>query len=66
MVQGGEDLVARPLFGGAMSIACPARLQDISAFRPVPDHQEVLTDASMDQSLIVEILVRQHANAANT
>jgi len=30
----------RHLFGGAMALAAPDRLVDVSAFRPVPDHQE--------------------------
>lgn len=29
------------LFGGAAEIAIPERLQDVSAFRPVPNNQEV-------------------------
>jgi Ran-interacting Mog1 protein len=57
MVQAAEALDRRDLFGGMASIACPARLQDISNVRPVPDHQEVLTDAALDQSLIIEVLV---------
>ena len=58
MVVAAEELETRQLFGGMASMQCPARLVDISDFRPVPDHQEVLTDASADQSVIVEILVR--------
>jgi Ran-interacting Mog1 protein len=45
------------LFGGAARVMLPARMEDVSDFRPVPDHQEVYTDASADQSVIVEILV---------
>ena len=57
MVQAGEELRKQPLFGGAISIACPARFEDVSDVRPVPDHQEVYTDGVTDQSFIVEILV---------
>lgn len=58
MVEAPEELEARQLFGGMVSIQCPSRFVDVSDFRPVPDHQEVLADASADQSVIVEILVR--------
>jgi hypothetical protein len=44
------------LFGGAMQAQFPARLVDVSDFRPVPDHQEVFSDGSNDQSLVFEIL----------
>ena len=36
-----DKLVMRQLYGGAAEIGIPARMQDISDFRPVPDHQEV-------------------------
>ncbi len=36
-----EQLVQHRLFGGAIELAFPQRLADISDFRPVPDHQEV-------------------------
>lgn len=49
----------RQLFGGAMSMAIPPRLADISDFRPVPDNQEIAADASTDQSVIIEIMVCQ-------
>lgn len=58
VLSSGEEVGSRPLFGGMAVIHCPARLEDVSAFRPVPDHQEVLADASSDQSLSIEILVR--------
>lgn len=47
----------RPLFGGMASMTMPTRMQDVSDFRPVPDHQEVYSDGAVDQSVIVEILV---------
>ena len=34
-------MTARALFGGAMTASVPARLQDISEVRQVPDSQEV-------------------------
>ena len=75
-----EQLISRSLFGGAIEMEIPARFEDVSDFRPVPDHQEVRmccvlvepqrlkpytrsanlqvwTDASLDQSLILEIVV---------
>ena len=45
----------RALYGGAMSVSLPSRLEDVSHFRPVPDHQEVFADTSTDQSFIVEL-----------
>lgn len=44
------------LFGGAMSALFPPQAQDMSNFREIPDHQEVFTHSSTDQSIIVEIL----------
>ncbi|KAJ1963899.1 hypothetical protein GGI12_001774 [Dipsacomyces acuminosporus] len=50
-------MAARDLFGGAMSMAIPADMLDVSDFRQVPDNQEVfVTPGSSDQSIIVEIL----------
>ena len=45
----------RALYGGALSVSLPSRFEDVSHFRPVPDHQEVLADTTTDQSFIVEI-----------
>jgi len=39
-----------------MRIGLPARFEDVSAFRQVPDTQEVFVDVRTDQSVIVEIL----------
>lgn len=36
-----EQWERRELFGGAITAELPARLTDVSDFRPVPDHQEV-------------------------
>lgn len=38
-----EQLVARALYGGAIEMTIPMRFEDVSDFRPVPNHQEVLT-----------------------
>lgn len=54
----GEQMSQRPLFGGMASMAMPTRMQDVSDFRPVPDHQEVHADGATDQSVIVEVFVR--------
>ncbi|KAG0526112.1 hypothetical protein BDA96_06G117300 [Sorghum bicolor] len=51
-----ESCVPRPLFGGAISTTFPARFQDVSDIREVPDHQEVLFDPSRDESLVFELL----------
>ena len=48
----------RELFGGAITVDLPTRLVDVSDFRPVPDNQEVWTDADRDESIIVELLER--------
>ena len=53
-----EPTTSRPLFGGALSANFPDRYVDVSDFRPVPDNQEVWTDAERDESVIVEILER--------
>ncbi|KAJ2740365.1 hypothetical protein H4S06_006129 [Coemansia sp. BCRC 34490] len=44
------------LYGGAMSMAVPAGMEDVSAVREIPDHQEVFANSMTDQSIIVEIL----------
>lgn len=36
-----EQLIPRALYGGALEMDIPVRFEDISEFRPVPDHQEV-------------------------
>eukprot|EP00890_Picochlorum_soloecismus_P000538 jgi/Picsp_1/1485/NSC_04963-R1_protein len=50
----------RLLFGSAIRASIPSRFQDVSDFRPVPDHQEVFTDAAVDQSLIIEVVEMQN------
>ena len=51
----------RRLFGGAIEISLPRRFLDVSAFRQVPDHQEVFTsDGDGDElSFIFEIVELQ-------
>lgn len=44
------------LFGGAILMTLPSRLEDVSGVRQVPDHQEVFVDKATDISLIIEIL----------
>ncbi|KAG1671992.1 hypothetical protein FOA52_013365 [Chlamydomonas sp. UWO 241] len=58
-----EALIARDLFGGAMSMSLPSRLVDVSDYRPVPDHQEVWADGATDQSLVVELVEAAAAEA---
>lgn len=53
-----DQTISQPLFGGMASMTIPTRMQDVSDFRPVPDHQEVYADGAIDQSVIIEILVR--------
>ena len=55
----------RELFGGAILASFPARYVDVSDFRPVPDNQEVWTDANRDESVIVEILERVEAGPSD-
>lgn len=52
-----EDMRLHRLFGGAIEMQFPQRIIDVSDFRPVPDSQEVFTDAAQHQSLIVEVVV---------
>jgi hypothetical protein len=52
------DSVRCPLFGDALSICLPSRFVDVSQWRQVPDHQEVLADADSDQSVVVECNLR--------
>ena len=54
-----EALVPRQLYGGAAQLAFPQRFVDLSDFRPIPDHQEVFSDAALDQSLVVEVVEHQ-------
>ena len=60
-----ECVATQKLFGGAFEITLPKRMIDLSNFRQIPDHQEVWTDASADQSIIVEILERANASDEN-
>jgi len=48
--------VERSLFGGAVHCLIPARFDDVSNVREVPDNQEVFADASTEQSIIIELL----------
>ncbi|XBJ02494.1 hypothetical protein VPH35_021859 [Triticum aestivum] len=52
----GESSTRRPLFGGAISTAFPARFQDVRNIREVPDHQEVFVNPAREESLIFELL----------
>lgn len=54
-----EQMIGRALFGGTVEMSLPQRFADVSDYRPVPDHQEVWTDASLDQSVILEIVEHQ-------
>ncbi|KAG5478975.1 hypothetical protein CUR178_05557 [Leishmania enriettii] len=47
------------LYGGAMRICLPQTMTDVSAFRQVPDNQEVYADVDTGASVIVELLRRQ-------
>ncbi len=49
-----EPLEQRPLFGGAMQISLPARMLDVSDFRPVPDHQEASTTRVIQSTRAVD------------
>lgn len=58
-----DTFVQRHLYGGMAVITLPERMTDLSDFRPVPDHQEAFADASLDQSVIVEVV--EHAAVAD-
>ena len=53
------SLNLQPLYGGALEMLLPSVLTDASAFRQVPDHQEVFVSAHphewSDVSVIVEL-----------
>ena len=49
MAEPPEPTGLRELFGGAITVDLPTRLVDVSDFRPVPDNQEVWTDADRDE-----------------
>ncbi|KAI3649078.1 hypothetical protein MP228_006932 [Amoeboaphelidium protococcarum] len=46
----------RQLFGGAMKCSVPRSYQDVSAFRQVPDNQEVFADTKSAASIIIELI----------
>jgi len=41
-----------------MACKIASRFQDVSDFRPVPDHQECFADGDKDHSFVIEIVVR--------
>ena len=47
-----EQLIPRALYGGALEMDIPVRFEDISDFRPVPDHQEVRVNPCLAQHRI--------------
>merc|ERR1719242_2605010 len=49
-------LEEKPLWGGHMRISIPVGFVDVSNLRNIPNHQELYTDASKDQSLSLELL----------
>ena len=51
--------MVRQLFDGAFECVVPKRFEDVSAFRDIPNNQEVFADAETDQSIIIEILEHQ-------
>lgn len=53
-------MVKRALYGGAMECELDERYQDISAFRQVPDHQEVFCDPLTNESIVIEINEREN------
>lgn len=54
-----SDLNVTELFGGAMTCLLPGSFEDISKYRPVPDHQEVFVDKNSNSSIMIEILARE-------
>lgn len=66
-----DGYVVAELFGGAMRMQVPAGYTDVSRIRQLPDNQEVYTQFSSDQSIILELveppreaLADQHGAAA--
>ncbi|CAE7720558.1 MPK5 [Symbiodinium sp. CCMP2592] len=59
-----KKIDAVPLYGGALTCELPRTLTDASAFREVPDHQEVWVDTSSDRSVVIEILEAKDPNGA--
>ena len=49
----------RHLYGGTILTTLAGRFEDVSAFRQVPDHQEVFADGKTDESVIIELLDRE-------
>jgi len=49
-------MTQRQLFGGAILMNLPARFDDVGTIRQVPDNQEVFSDPTTDQSVVVELL----------
>jgi len=54
------------LFGGAMTCLLPGSFEDISQYRPVPDHQEVFVDKNSNSSIMIEILAREEDVPSST
>lgn len=50
------SLSKRALFGGAISAYVPARFDDVSQIRTLPDNQEVFSDPATDQSVMIDLL----------
>lgn len=61
-----EEYVPKLLFGGALTVEMPARFADVSAFRQVPNTQEVFAHAETDQSVIIELLEMASEAPADT
>jgi hypothetical protein len=54
-----------PLFGGALSASLPPSFSDLSAVRPVPDHQEVFSEAREGGAVLVVEVVEFQASVSD-
>lgn len=53
-ITSAETIHIRTLFGSAIALALPARFEDVSDYRPVPNHQEVRQIQPAVQSMLHE------------
>jgi hypothetical protein len=51
-----DGFTIRQLYGGAVEVLLPARLQSLADMIPVPDNQEVFSDPDNRRSYFVELL----------
>lgn len=50
----------RQLYGGAIEVVLPSRLNSLGEMLPIPDNQEVFSDPQSRASYIIELLQMEH------